>query len=105
MLDAAPDQMRGRLLGLLAFDRATMLVGAAAGGVLAEILGTQRAQIVYATLLVLSSLAILLFAKQFRGTVIGMQQVGRSQTGHPAATVEDAINGESTDTSKPRASP
>ena len=105
VLDAAPDQMRGRLLGLLAFDRATMLVGAAAGGVLAEILGTQRAQIVYATLLVLSSLVILIFAKQFRGTVIGMQQAGDNQPRHSSAPVKAGIKGVSPGTSKPRASP
>ncbi len=71
VLDAAPDQMRGRLMGLLAFDRATMLLGAAAGGAIAEAIGVQRAQIIYALLVVIGALAILAFARRFRRTVIG----------------------------------
>ena len=71
VLDAAPDQMRGRLMGLLAFDRLTMLMGAAAGGVIAEAIGVQRAQIVYGTLVVIGAIAILAFAHRFRRTVIG----------------------------------
>ena len=71
VLDAAPDQMRGRLMGLLAFDRATMLMGAAAGGAIAEAIGVQRAQIIYALLVVIGALAILAFARRFRRTVIG----------------------------------
>ena len=85
VLDAAPDQMRGRLLGLLAFDRATMLMGAAAGGVLAELMGTQRAQIVYAALVLAGALAILVFARQFRETVIGERRpAGAARPPEPA---------------------
>ena len=76
VLDVAPDQMRGRLMGLLAFDRATMLLGAAAGGVLAEVMGVQQAQIVYGTLVVIGAIAILVLATQFRETVIGLRPAG-----------------------------
>ncbi len=92
VLDAAPDQMRGRLMGLLAFDRATMLMGAAAGGVIAEAIGVQRAQIVYATLVVIGALAIFAFAHRFRRTVIGAS-VPTAEPGsrsHTAAGVRSA---------------
>ena len=92
VLDAAPDQMRGRLMGLLAFDRATMLMGAAAGGVIAEAIGVQRAQIVYATLVVIGALAIFAFAPRFRRTVIGAS-VPTAEPGsrsHTAAGVRSA---------------
>ena len=71
MLDAAPEQMRGRLMGLLAFDRATMMMGAAAGGLLAEAIGTQPAQIIYALLVIVGAVAVLLLAPGFRSTVVG----------------------------------
>jgi MFS family permease len=74
VLDAAPEQMRGRLMGLLAFDRATMMAGAAAGGVLAATLGTQIAQIVYAALVIAGALAVLLLAPEFRATVVGTRR-------------------------------
>ena len=59
VLDAAPDRMRGRLMGLLAFDRATMMAGAAGGGLLAEAVGVQPAQILYALLVIAGALAVL----------------------------------------------
>ena len=71
MLDAAPEQMRGRLMGLLAFDRATMMMGAAAGGLLAQAIGTQPAQIIYALLVIVGAVAVLIFAPGFRATVVG----------------------------------
>ena len=71
VLDAAPDQMRGRLMGLLAFDRATMMAGAAAGGVLAEAVGVQPAQILYALLVVAGALAVLVLAPGFRAAAVG----------------------------------
>ena len=92
VLDAAPDQMRGRLMGLLAFDRATMLMGAAAGGAIAEAIGVQRAQIIYATLVIVGALAILFFARRFRRTVIGAR-VPMAEPGsrrHAAAGVRSA---------------
>ena len=71
VLDAAPDRMRGRLMGLLAFDRATMMAGAAAGGVLAEKVGVQPAQILYALLVVAGALAVLVLAPGFRAAAVG----------------------------------
>ncbi|MYB42440.1 MAG: MFS transporter [Chloroflexi bacterium] len=94
VLDAAPDQMRGRLMGLLAFDRATMLMGAAAGGAIAEAIGVQRAQILYATLVIVGALAILIFARRFRRTVIGAS-VPTAEPGsrrHTAAGVRSAAS-------------
>ena len=71
MLNSAPVQMRGRLMGLLAFDRATMMAGAAAGGLLAAAVGTQVAQIIYGLLVVTGALGVLLLAPEFRATVVG----------------------------------
>ena len=85
MLDAAPDQMRGRLMGLLAFDRATMMMGAAAGGILAEAIGTQPAQIIYALLVIVGAVAVLLLAPGFRSTVVGEARRGAEEReGAPA---------------------
>ena len=85
MLDAAPDQMRGRLMGLLAFDRATMMMGAAAGGILAEAIGTQPAQIIYALLVIVGAVAVLLLAPGFRSTVVGEARRGAEEREGAAA--------------------
>ena len=90
MLDAAPDQMRGRLMGLLAFDRATMMMGAAAGGLLAEAIGTQPAQIIYALLVIVGALAVLLLAPGFRATVVGEARRGAEEREAASATREGA---------------
>ena len=79
VLDAAPDQMRGRLMGLLAFDRATMMMGAAAGGLLAEAIGTQPAQIIYALLVIVGAVAVLALAPGFRSTVVGEARRGAEE--------------------------
>ena len=88
VLDAAPDQMRGRLMGLLAFDRATMMFGAALGGILAETLGTQPAQIVYALLVVGGALTVLAVAPGFRAIVVGERRRGAAAS--PAAPTSEA---------------
>ena len=90
MLDAAPDQMRGRLMGLLAFDRATMMMGAAAGGLLAQAIGTQPAQIIYALLVIVGAVAVLLLAPGFRATVVGEARRGAEERAAAAATREGA---------------
>jgi len=90
MLDAAPDQMRGRLMGLLAFDRATMMMGAAAGGLLAEAIGTQPAQIIYALLVIVGAVAVLLLAPGFRATVVGEARRGAEEREAASATREGA---------------
>ncbi len=88
MLDAAPAQMRGRLMGLLAFDRATMMMGAAAGGLLAEAIGTQPAQIIYALLVIIGAVAVLLLAPGFRATVVGEARRGAEEREAASATRE-----------------
>ena len=90
MLDAAPDQMRGRLMGLLAFDRATMMMGAAAGGLLAEAIGTQPAQIIYALLVIVGAVAVLLLAPGFRATVVGEARRGAEEREAASVTREGA---------------
>ena len=47
LVDAAPEHMRGRVLGILSLDRAMMALGAAIAGFLATTLGAQHAQILF----------------------------------------------------------
>ena len=90
MLDAAPEQMRGRLMGLLAFDRATMMMGAAAGGILAQLIGTQPAQIIYALLVIVGAVSVLIFAPGFRSTVVGEARRSAEERESAAAAREGA---------------
>jgi MFS family permease len=66
MLDAAPEDLRGRVLSLLSLDRAFMSAGAAAAGLLAAAIGVQSAQIVYGAACALGALGVLALAREFR---------------------------------------
>ncbi len=65
LLDAAPDELRARVISLVSLDRATATAGAAAGGLLADVAGTQVAQASYGVLLVIGGGATLLLARDF----------------------------------------
>ena len=47
LVESAPEDMRGRVLGLLSLDRGTTTLGGALAGFLAAAMGTQPAQIVF----------------------------------------------------------
>lgn len=85
VLNKAPDELRGRLMGMLALDRATMAIGAMAAGLLAEQLGIRQAQIVYGAMLLLSGAALLAFAPTFRREVVGREPRPTSGTPPGAA--------------------
>ena len=80
MLDSAPEQLRGRVLSLLALGRAMAMLGAALGGVAAELLGTQPAQIAFGSIVALGATVIMVLMPGFR----------RATLGSPSATAEAA---------------
>ena len=50
LVEKADEQMRGRVLGVLALDRAMMTFGGALAGFMAEALGAQLSQIIFVQL-------------------------------------------------------
>ena len=66
LLQEAPENMRGRVLGLLSLDRGMTALGGAAAGFLAALLGTQVTQIVFGVCCILSALAMLAFFPSVR---------------------------------------
>jgi MFS family permease len=66
LLTAAPEEMRGRVVSLMSLDRAMVVGGAAAGGLLAEWQGVQMAQIMYGVVCFVAALALFFFARGFR---------------------------------------
>ncbi|MEX2447063.1 MAG: MFS transporter [Dehalococcoidia bacterium] len=69
LLHLAPPMLRGRVISLVSLDRAMITIGAAAAGVLAEVVGVQVAQIGYGAVCVAGGLAIFFLARGFRATV------------------------------------
>ena len=59
LLQAAPENMRGRVIGLLTLDRAFATLGAAMGGLLAAAVGAQLAQIIFGVACVFTALGLL----------------------------------------------
>ena len=66
MLNAAPEDLRGRVISLLSLDRALMTAGAAVAGFLSDALGVQVAQVMYGVVCVAGGIAMFAFAREFR---------------------------------------
>ena len=66
MLNAAPEELRGRVISLLSLDRALMTAGAATAGFLADAAGVQVAQVMYGVVCVAGGIAMFAFARDFR---------------------------------------
>ena len=66
LLQASPENLRGRVIGLLSLDRAFATLGAALGGLLAAAIGPQLAQIVFGVACVLTALGLLAFYPALR---------------------------------------
>ena len=58
LLETAPDQMRGRVVGLLSLDRAMSTLGAAGAGFLAAAVGAQQAQLIFGACCVATAVAM-----------------------------------------------
>ena len=61
ILDSAPEDMRGRILGLLSLDRATAMFGGAVAGFLAAGIGPQMAQMFFGAACVATAVLIVVF--------------------------------------------
>ena len=57
-VEAAPDHMRGRVMGILSLDRAMTALGALPAGVLAASHGTQVAQIYFGLACIITSVVM-----------------------------------------------
>ena len=66
LLTAAPEEMRGRVVSLMSLDRAMMVAGAAAGGLLAAWQGVQVSQVVFGVICLGAALVLFVFARGFR---------------------------------------
>ena len=60
LVEAAPENMRGRILGVLSLDRAMMAIGAALAGILADSIGAQVTQVLFGVGCVIT--AVVMFA-------------------------------------------
>ncbi len=61
ILDSAPEDMRGRILGLLSLDRATAMFGGAVAGFLAAGIGPQMAQMFFGAACIVTAVLIVVF--------------------------------------------
>ena len=66
MVQAAPDEMRGRILSFVSLDRSMMAFGGAAGGFLAGAYGVQVTQIGFGIVCIVGGLAVLVMTPGFR---------------------------------------
>jgi MFS family permease len=66
MVQAAPDEMRGRILSFVSLDRSMMAFGGAAGGFLAGAYGVQITQIGFGIICIVGGLVVLMMTPGFR---------------------------------------
>ena len=66
LLHAAPEHMRGRVISLLSLDRAMVTGGAAVAGFLADAIGVQVAQIIYAAIVIVGTGTVFTLNSSFR---------------------------------------
>ena len=66
LVQAAPDELRGRVLSLISLDRAAMAGGAALGGFVAAGIGVQPAQMVFGAICVVGGLLVLWLTPDLR---------------------------------------
>ena len=66
LLESTPENMRGRMLGLLSLDRATATLGGAIAGFLAAAVGPQAAQIVFGGACIVTAGMLIVFYPAIR---------------------------------------
>ena len=76
LLHVAPEQMRGRVIGVLTLDRAFMTAGAASAGFLSDVIGVQPAQIAFGIVCALGGIVIFATAGEFRRARVGAYSHG-----------------------------
>ena len=91
LLHVAPDEMRGRVIGVLTLDRAFMTAGAASAGFLSDALGVQTAQIAFGIVCALGGIAIYAAAGEFRRTRVGARTHLAADSSPPDAPSPDAV--------------
>ena len=79
LLHAAPEHMRGRVISLLSLDRAMVTGGAAGAGFLADAIGVQVSQIIYAAIVITGVGAVFMLSGSFRRvTTTGAFRLGQA---------------------------
>ena len=58
LIEAAPEQMRGRVMGVLSLDRAMMAFGGAAAGILSDRIGVEVSQVIFGVGCVLTAVVM-----------------------------------------------
>ncbi len=66
MLNAAPPEMRGRVLAFISLDRAMMAAGGAVGGILAAWQGVQLTQMVFGLICAIGGISVFIFLGDLR---------------------------------------
>ena len=58
LIQAAPDNMRGRVMGVLSLDRATMALGGFVGGILSDQIGVQETQMLFGLACIITAMVM-----------------------------------------------
>ena len=58
LIEAAPEQMRGRVMGVLSLDRAMMAFGGAVAGILSDRIGVEISQVIFGVGCVLTAVVM-----------------------------------------------
>ena len=66
LVQAAPENMRGRVLGLVSLDRGMTTLGGVAAGLLVVLLGLQVSQIIFGVGCIFSAIIIFLIVPQLK---------------------------------------
>ena len=66
LIEAAPENMRGRIMGVMSLDRAMMAFGAAAAGILSDQIGIQVTQIAFGLGCIITAVAMFTFYPALR---------------------------------------
>lgn len=66
LVQASPDELRGRIVSLISLDRAAMAAGAALGGIMAAALGVQVAQMAFGAVCIAGGLAVFTLTPSLR---------------------------------------
>jgi MFS family permease len=66
LIEAAPDHMRGRVMGVMSLDRAMMAFGGAAAGILADRIGVEISQIIFGIACIITAVGMFTFYPPLR---------------------------------------